>query len=859
MSRQRVSVVLVMAVVLGLLGMLPAAGGAGARAVERATERAAAGSADPVVTSVFPRDGAVDVQFVAGSGAAADFVVIADPGEARTTVGPDDRYARVTGLRNGTAYRFMVVQRKLPSLWRSQWSQEVTPESAQLPLAPILDHAHGRDGSVEVEWTPPDDGGSPLTGYTVTASGGGDTVTVKTAASQLNARVPGLVDGTAYRVAVRAVNKAGTGEPATKTVTPGPDRVPGAPTDVSAVPQGNSDRELLVRWSAPEDDGGPRITGYTVTVGDTVVQASGGQRQAVVTGLDAAELYAVSVSADNAVGSGPAGEAETEVSPRVDVDREAKVLTAGSLDQLTATKDKELRFLRPNGQLRGLKRGDVIVSNTDKNAPAGLLRKVTATRMDGETLVVTTEDAALPDVLDHSQLAMAGDWDTDRTGTTVYHKGVSPGPLVADGELSFGLAVAPNTDHPGATASAGGTIRGSITIDPHWDLTWTTSKSSWGVDALDFTAEADVKASIDADIGISAGYTSTIPLAQTTLAPIVFTAGPIPIVIIPTLSLSAELTFSGGFDIHASFTYAQHIGARAGYDSQEWYSENTTTAPVATADVSLGRTKATLQASLPIDVSLQFYGLAGPGLQIAPYLQAVIAAQEDPWLTVRAGLSGSLSVSIAAIPSLTFRLPLLDVSRDILTLNGTRPGLYIDDPVRHLQPGTDTAFEVKRADWCTAPVTFSLAPGSPGTLTPEGRYTAPATPGTARIIATQAAYGECGASTAEAIVLTGKTPPSVPRYVRGVLSDYYANLQTGWEPPEDDGGDPDITYALVLTLPDTRSHVVSTTASTRYTITDPATLSEIRDQGGTLQVIASNKAGDGPISPPADITIVTVD
>jgi hypothetical protein len=101
-------------------------------------------------------------------------------------------------------------------------------------------------------------------------------------------------------------------------IRPAPDTVPGAPTGVTAA-KGNG--QATVTWTRPADDGGTQITGYTVTSnpGGVTASVNGTTTTAVVTGLTNGTSYTFTVTATNAVGTGPASTPSNAVTPAAPV------------------------------------------------------------------------------------------------------------------------------------------------------------------------------------------------------------------------------------------------------------------------------------------------------------------------------------------------------------------------------------------------------------------------------------------------------------------------------------------------------------------------------------------------------------
>ncbi|MGY1653945.1 fibronectin type III domain-containing protein, partial [Geodermatophilus sp. SYSU D01119] len=216
------------------------------------------------------------------------------------------------------------------------------------------------------------DGGSPVTGYTVTASPGGRTATTTGATT---ATVGGLTNGTAYTFTVTATNAAGTGpaSAASAAVTPvAPATAPGAPSGVTAVAGNGS---ATVSWSAAPDGGSP-VTGYTVTAspgGRTATTT--GATTATVGGLTNGTAYTVTVTATNAAGTGPASARSSAVTPvapsPITVAYEA---LGGGGGRLGAPTSDERCGLRSGGCFRAFQHGSIYwTAGTGARAVSGAI------------------------------------------------------------------------------------------------------------------------------------------------------------------------------------------------------------------------------------------------------------------------------------------------------------------------------------------------------------------------------------------------------------------------------------------------------------------------------------------------------
>ena len=148
------------------------------------------------------------------------YTITAPSTGATITAAASATTATFTGLGNGTSYSFTVTASNAAGPGpASAPSLPVTP--ATVPDAPTGVTASAGNTTAFVTWNAPANGGSAITGYTVTPSGLAPVV-LNGAATSVN--ITGLTDGTSYTFTVAATNALGSGPNslASASVTPSP-------------------------------------------------------------------------------------------------------------------------------------------------------------------------------------------------------------------------------------------------------------------------------------------------------------------------------------------------------------------------------------------------------------------------------------------------------------------------------------------------------------------------------------------------------------------------------------------------------------------------------------------------------------
>lgn len=215
--------------------------------------------------------------------------------------------ALVTGLTNGTAYKFRVKAVNEASILggtATNWSAAITPYTT--PGTPSAPSGTAGNEQVLLTWTAPENGGSAITSYKVDYSANdwatSDSVTTSSAPSHT---VTGLQNGYSYKFRVTAQNAAGPGSASDDSQAVTPRTVPTEPAAPTAEARNAS---ALVSWSAPSD-GGSAITDYEVqfsfnngSAWTTFSDSVSTDNSTTVTGLTNGTKYVFRVRAINAAG-----------------------------------------------------------------------------------------------------------------------------------------------------------------------------------------------------------------------------------------------------------------------------------------------------------------------------------------------------------------------------------------------------------------------------------------------------------------------------------------------------------------------------------------------------------------------------
>ena len=276
----------------------------------------------PTISSVTGSDSGATITVAPNSngGAPSSYVVTASPGGATCTVYTPNTSCSISPLTNGTAYTFSVTASNSTGTSAAATSASVTPAGA--PDAPTGVNAVRGNTQATVTFNPVTGsatGGPAISTYTITAYDANNNAVgtpCQASSSATSCVVTGLTNGTPYTFKATANNGLFSSSASAASNAAIPATVPNTPTSVSA--SVSTAGAATVSFTAPLNNGGVAITGYTVTAspGGFTCNAAADASSCVVTGLTNGTAYTFTVIATNEIGNSVASSATSAVTPQ---------------------------------------------------------------------------------------------------------------------------------------------------------------------------------------------------------------------------------------------------------------------------------------------------------------------------------------------------------------------------------------------------------------------------------------------------------------------------------------------------------------------------------------------------------------
>lgn len=738
--------------------------------------------------------------------------------------------ALITGLCAKVAYSVTVTATN--DVAQSEPSGEFDPIavlSAQTPEAPLLTDIFGRDGALVVAWAAPSyDGGAPLSGYLLTVReaapdgqpSGPVVVSAQPSAGDESVTVTGLSNGRPYHLELVAQNSVGSSVASHGLGTPAPAYVPGSAQLVTAVPAGSGRVELT--WDRPVDDGGSTISGYSVAYqaarlidgewrrdahSSVVTQsAAAGARSHQFSNLpQPTSPYYFGVATSNAVGAGEIAWSAAPVVPSPEATETLIPIAGTDADAMIRVDSEQVAFEASSvsARLRGIGVDSVLAAEPTVLAPQGFLRTVTEILDDGELsgeLVVATRQATLDEAFTNMALTATPGEDVADTFVPAapglrYAESARPSAARAIGlAVDKSLSASFSYTHKAGGSSVSLTAKTTVTVG----LGASVTTGAFGVpDGMRVNAKATVEASLAGQAKVERTFTKR--LGEIRGAPIAFTIGPVPVVVVPVAPI--DLKVSG--TAKAGFESKIVIGGELTWDSADsgrLKTNRTVKVPGGNgrplADVSAS---AEVSAALSVAPGLEIYDLAGPYLSVDLELKASFNPSPG------AG-QHFLTVSLSASLKAGLRLDLLkgrvkaaletkigaSLSWTIFTISSPPSSYSLTSPVAKLEPGESTQLQARRNDGGTAVLTWRVVDGvQSDRVSSSGVFTAGGPGG--RVVTIEA-FDSTGAR--GEVVLRVGTPMDSPGRLHADQESDFTSATITWQSPTNTGGRPLQGYRL---------------------------------------------------------------
>jgi formylglycine-generating enzyme len=333
----------------------------------------------------------------------------------------------------------------------------------------------------------------------------------------------------------------------------------------------------------------------------------------------------------------------------------------------------------------------ILVSPPCPEAPNGFLRRITGMKKTSRGTEYSTTDAALDEVFEQGDI-VGEDQDLETTRIVSSQAMCDGVTFVTDAKdpRKFSYNVNMSLSRFGVSLNLNGPITFSQSFGFNARIRW------FQLSRINFTSHTLQSIDLDATLSPTALNSSVAwdtTLFRHQMSPYTFWIGPVPIVIVPVISVDLYVTASGEVYVGTNMTQSQTIDAGIHYNkssSPRWSSswDRQVQNPVFTPLLS---GTGNLEVGAGPKLSCLLYGLVGPFAGAYGYLNLEVAPLEIPWWTLSLGGKVSLGIDLKKIsrnlpnPSfdvLNISTPIAqaDANQCIAPIYSPIPGLYHTTP-----------------------------------------------------------------------------------------------------------------------------------------------------------------------------------
>ncbi len=294
------------------------------------------------------------------------------------------------------------------------------------------------------------------------------------------------------------------------------------------------------------------------------------------------------------------------------------------------TDDFTFTFSQWTPELEALDPGDVLVGDASDKAPNGFLRKVKEVTTLCDKIVVVTEFATLEEAIQDASVQTHQTLKPGMVLSANHADGVTMSTSPDGLGFEFSLVDVVLYDHDGDNRTkndritADGSIALDISADVGINISWFKLKQFRFITTATETAEISVKWNYPLSIERSV----PIDITDIKLSPITVMAGPVPIVIVPDLSLAID--YGGEVSVAVTTGVVQEASLRLGatYENGHWSGVHEFNNKFVFNSPSI-ELSASVMAGVHPELSFKLYGVAGPYVGIVMYLEleAAISAE----------------------------------------------------------------------------------------------------------------------------------------------------------------------------------------------------------------------------------------